>query len=165
MIGIDNNTWLVFEGVSNYGHGIWPTPIISIATLITCDSDWGTLPASARLDNAHLVFREDSFDPVTRVRRGRLYEWRDGALNQTWYFPPHPAEPPDRNNMSMDGRLNRMLYTYHPARIFGLAFPRPVRAQLVLGTQSAPTVWRIVSVGNNRFRGRADHAACPLHLW
>ena len=146
MIGIDNNTWLVFEGVSNYGHGIWPTPIISIATLITCDSDWGTLPASARLDNAHLVFREDSFDPVTRVRRGRLYEWRDGALNQTWYFPPHPAEPPDRNNMSMDGRLNRMLYTYHPARIFASAFPNSVRAQLVLGTQSAPTVWRIVSV-------------------
>ena len=57
MIGVDNNTWLVFEGVSNYGHGVWPTPIISIATLITCDSDWGKLPASTRLDNARLVFR------------------------------------------------------------------------------------------------------------
>jgi len=146
MIGIDSNTWLVYEGVSNYGHGVWPTPIISVATLITCEADWGTLPPSCHLDKAKMIFREDSFDPVTRVRRGRLYEWREGVLQQTWHFPPHPAEPVDRNSMTMDGRLNRTLCTYQPAQVFASSRPNLHHAQLVLGTKSAPTVWRIVSV-------------------
>jgi hypothetical protein len=75
-----------------------------------------------------------------------LYEWRDGALQQTWHFPPHPAEPVDRNSMTMDGRLSRTLCTYRPAQIFSSMRPNVLRAQLVLGTNSAPTVWRIVSV-------------------
>ena len=91
MIGIDSNTWLVYEGVSNYGHGVWPTPVVSIATLITGDADWEKLPSSPHLDNAKLIFREDSFDPVTRIRRGRLYQWGDGCLQQTWYFAPGGA--------------------------------------------------------------------------
>lgn len=146
MIGIDSNTWLVYEGVSNYGHGVWPTPVVSIATLIASEADWETLPSSPRLEYAKLIFREDSFDPVTRVRRGRLYQWRDGALQQTWYFQPHPAEPVDRNSMTKDGHLSRMLCTYRPAQIFSSMRPNILRAQFVLGTKSAPTVWRIVSV-------------------
>jgi len=146
MIGIDSNTWLVYEGVSNYGHGVWPTPVVSIATLITGDTDWEKLPSSPHLDKAKLVFREDSFDPVTRIRRGRLYQWGDGCLQQTWYFTPHPAEPMDRDHMTMDGRLNRTLWTYRPAQSFSSLFPNILRAQLVLGTKSAPTVWQVVSV-------------------
>lgn len=52
MIGIDSNTWLVYEGVSNYGHGVWPTPVVSIATLIASEADWETQPSSPHLDNA-----------------------------------------------------------------------------------------------------------------
>ncbi|WP_150430729.1 hypothetical protein [Dechloromonas sp. CZR5] len=84
--------------------------------------------------------------PGTRIRRGRLYEWGDGSLQQTWYFTPHPAEPMDRDHMTMDGRLNRTLWTYRPAQSFSSLFPNILRAQLVLGTQSAPTVWQVVSV-------------------
>lgn len=146
MIGIDSNTWLVYEGVSNYGHGVWPTPLVSIATLITGDTDWEKLPSSPHLDKAKLIFREDSFDPVTRIRRGRLYEWGDGSLQQTWYFTRHPAEPMDRDHMTTDGRLNRTLWTYRPAQRFSSLFPNILRAQLVLGTHSAPTVWQVVSV-------------------
>lgn len=61
---------------------VWPTPVVSIATLMASEADWETLPSSPHHDNAKLIFREDSFDPVTRVRRGHLYEWRDGALQQ-----------------------------------------------------------------------------------
>lgn len=145
MIGIDQNSWLVFDGVSNYGHGVWPTPVISIATLIEKDSDWGNIPQSAQLDCARLIFREDSFDPVSRVRRGRLYEWNDGALQQPWFCAPHPTEPPATNSQAIDGRTNRYLYTYRPARLFSVASVSTSRGQLVLGTQAAPTVWRIVS--------------------
>lgn len=146
MIGIDSNSWLVYEGVSNYGHGIWPTPVLAIATLITSEADWETLPTSPHLDKAKLIFREDSFEPVTRVRRGRLYEWREGGLQQTWFFSPHPAEPVAHYSMAKDGQLSRMLYTYRPAQIFASFRPSMLHAHLVLGTKSAATVWRIVSM-------------------
>lgn len=145
MIGIDSNTWLVYEGISNYGHGVWPTPVLTAATLIQADSDWDRVPTTPRIEDSKLLFREDSFDPVSRIRRGRLYEWSDGALKQTWHFPPHPADPSDRLSMTIDGRLNRDLYTYRSVWGFSSNLVTKTRALLVLGTQSAPTVWRIVS--------------------
>jgi hypothetical protein len=58
MIGLDPNTWLVYEGVSNYGHGVWPSPFISKATLIGTDDDWKLVPASPFMNEARQVFRE-----------------------------------------------------------------------------------------------------------
>lgn len=145
MIGIDTNTWLVYEGVSNYGHGVWPSPVLTAATLIQAEEDWDNIPSSPRVEDSRLIFREDSFDPVSRIRRGRLYEWTDGALKQTWHFPPHPADPSDRLSMTIDGRLNRDLYTYRSVWGFSSKLTNKTRALLVLGTKSAPTVWRIVS--------------------
>lgn len=71
MIGIDTNTWLVYEGVSNYGHGVWPTPVLTAATLIQAETDWDRIPRSQIVEESKLIFREDSFDPVSRIRRGR----------------------------------------------------------------------------------------------
>ena len=54
---------MFFEGSSNFVRFIRQTPVLSQAS---CDfiQPIGTMK---------LVFREDSFDPVTRLRRGRLY--------------------------------------------------------------------------------------------
>lgn len=145
MIGIDSNTWLVYEGASTYGHAVWPAPVISFATLIESDSDWERIPAGRHLSDAKLIFREDSFDPVTRVRRGRLYEWTSGVLQDTWHIPPHPATPTDRHGMTDDGLLHRSLYTYRPAWNLLTRLENPTRFLLVLGTRTAPTVWRVIS--------------------
>ena len=34
MIGIDSNTWLVYEGVSYYGHGVWSPGVASPGVLL-----------------------------------------------------------------------------------------------------------------------------------
>lgn len=146
MIGIDGNTWLVYEGSGNYGHGLWPTPVVTIATIIAEPADWEKLPASPRLDDAKLVFREDSFDPVSRLRRGRLYQWTDGSLKEIWHFPPHPAEPNDRHSMTTDGLLHRTLYTYRPVQNIALGQSGARQLLLALGTKTAPTVWRLIAV-------------------
>jgi hypothetical protein len=52
-----------YEGDNNDLRAIHPTPVVSRASC-----PFITTPAGLEV-----IFREDSFDPVTRIRRGRLY--------------------------------------------------------------------------------------------
>lgn len=54
---------LVYEGTGDFLHAVSPTPVVTRATF-----------AQGAEHGVEMVFREDSFDPVTRVRRGRLYQ-------------------------------------------------------------------------------------------
>jgi hypothetical protein len=61
-----------YEGNNHAVRTIHPQPVISAAS---CDFnvDIGSL------EKNEVVFREDNFDPVTRIRRGRLYIGGKGA--------------------------------------------------------------------------------------
>lgn len=92
MLGIDQDTSLFYEGsASCYGHAIWPSPFVSIACHIGLLADWARPSQQSTLATATMVFREDSFDPVARMRRGRLYKRRDGVNPSAWHVQQHPA--------------------------------------------------------------------------
>ncbi|WP_206951947.1 hypothetical protein [Trinickia acidisoli] len=91
-IGIDDNTLLCYEGsLGLYGHAIWPSPFMSVVSHIGELSAWRRGTAGANLMDAPMLFREDSFDPVTRVRRGRLYVRRQQENPAYWRVQRHPA--------------------------------------------------------------------------
>lgn len=91
-VGISDDNGLAYEGSpSLYGHAIWPTPFFSIASYIGKSSEWKRTSDLKSLQNAEMIFREDFFDPVARIRRGRLY-FRCASLNPaTWHVQRHPA--------------------------------------------------------------------------
>lgn len=62
---------LIYELDGNFGRAVHPVPILTCAT-----SDW-IRTGVANVGCMPLIFREDSFDPVTRIRRGRLYLFDD----------------------------------------------------------------------------------------
>ncbi|NBW50459.1 MAG: hypothetical protein EBR49_10285, partial [Betaproteobacteria bacterium] len=138
MIGIDTNTNLVYEGQSNYGYGLWPAPVLSLATLMDGALDVGRIPVSSDLFNAHTVFREDSFDPVTRIRRGRLYR-TPGTRPQTWQVFLHAA---------IQGPGQRVALSIHGFDSNYLAAERGKfsNALIALGSADAYTLWRVVGV-------------------
>lgn len=107
MIGIDSNTWLVYGGVSNYGDGVWPTPVMSIATLIAGEADWETPPSSPHLDNAKLIFRENSFDPVTRAVRASGLGRATRRPGDRVRAPAPPASHASRRNRRRAGAGRR----------------------------------------------------------
>ena len=51
-----------------------PIPTVTQARLIECAEDWTKLPSASPDLWTSWIFREDTFDPATRTRRGRLYE-------------------------------------------------------------------------------------------
>ena len=74
-----------------YGHAVWPSPFLSIASHIGELSAWRRDQAVFNLMDAPLLLREDSFDPVARVRRGRLYVRRKQENPAYWRVQRHPA--------------------------------------------------------------------------
>lgn len=102
-IGIDENTGLYYEGsVSLYGHAIWPTPFLSIASHIGTLDKWKRSNNVSNIKDAEMVFREDFFDPVARVRRGRLYTRHTIMNPAAWHVQRHPAYP-DRVHSNRSG--------------------------------------------------------------
>jgi hypothetical protein len=70
-IGIDKNMGLVYEVDGHMGRPVWPTPVISPAKFIFPSQEEAKALTSS--DVSGYRFREDSFDPIARIRRGRFY--------------------------------------------------------------------------------------------
>lgn len=73
-LGVEKHTGVIFEGMHNPCMPVRPQPAVSQCHLIQSESDWKKMPEGFDRNAFRWVFREDSFDPVTRIRRGRVYQ-------------------------------------------------------------------------------------------
>jgi len=78
-LGIEKHTGTIFEGMNNPDMPVRPQPPVSQCHLIQTESDWTKIPEGLHQDSLRWVFREDSFDPVTRIRRGIRVLWKFAA--------------------------------------------------------------------------------------
>jgi hypothetical protein len=75
FLGCDDRCLRCYEGPDGfYGYAVWPTPLLVPAQLLLNAEDDAQISEASYVRNATTIFREDSFDPITRIRRGRLYE-------------------------------------------------------------------------------------------
>lgn len=112
-LGIERATGLVYEGRGDPTFPAWPTPVVSQATLIEKPTDLQNLPSTLDSDPFSWMFRESSFDPVSRVRRGLLFQkMGDSGWQSTW-VEGHPASSTDQRIISATGpRLMKELSIY-----------------------------------------------------
>lgn len=138
MIAIDGNTKLIYEGEAFYGHGLTPTPVLSLATLIEDERSFQCIPRGVDLFNAAMVFREDTFDPVTRIRRGRLYK-TPGNQPQEWRVIPNAFF------QGMAGQTQMRLHGFD-SNLMASQRDKLGNALIALGSADAYTLWRVVGV-------------------
>lgn len=144
-LGICNLTGLVYEGMGAADIPSIPTPSVTQAKLIKTDSDWQDLPRGLAVDPMRWLFREDSFDSVTRIRRGRLYEPQPGQGQPSQQrVGPHQFEDPMMRQVGAGGRVAKSLFTFaacHPL----LNLPNQGQGMtLALGDARAAAPWRII---------------------
>jgi hypothetical protein len=145
MLALDPYQRLVYEGTSKLGFAVWPSPVISVATVFQSDIELTNVPERTDLGFAQLVFREDSFDPVTRIRRGRFYNRGDAAQPQEWRVQQHPAFKEEVGvARDYDGYLKKQLFGFHiwAARLH----LRASHVRVVLGIRDGMSIWRVVGV-------------------
>jgi hypothetical protein len=145
-IGIHPQEGLFYEGDNNYGRGLLPAPTVLIATALVSPFETTQIPDTEDLGHIPLVFREDSFDAVTRLRRGRFYERGDAGQPHQWYVQPHQALPSEMARVDSKGQWSKLLHGFRawPARLKLSTFVVP--SIIALGSRSAYSLWRVIDV-------------------
>ncbi len=144
-LGICNNTGLVYEGMSSADIPSIPAPSVTQAKLILEEADWLDLPKGLTTDPIRWLFREESFDPVTRTRRGRLYVPQAGqAQPNQQRVGLHPYEDPMMRQSGAGGKVAKTLYTFSACRTLLDMRNQGQGLTLALGNASAASPWRII---------------------
>ena len=143
-LGIEESTGLIYEGSGNPEIPAIPLPTVLQAKLIESEQDWHSLPGGLAADPMQWVFREDSFDPVTRIRRGRLYQPLETQPTDQAVLPS-PYDDPVRQVVNNNYRQIKRLNVYSTC---SQLLTRPRRGEgctLALGGQVAASAWLIVT--------------------
>lgn len=143
-IGIERNQGLVYEGSGSYGRAVWPTPVVTPAKIVfPSDKD---LSAESSSNVFGYRFREDSFDPISRIRRGRFYQ-AEGPQPKEWYVQPHPAMPLEAIDVIDKHEIKKSLETFYGNPIWYKYIRGQQELPLVfLGVDNRFTVWTIIDV-------------------
>lgn len=146
-IGIEQHTGLIYEGRTGLGIGIWPTPVILQVAIFSAETERLVPPKLNELLPRSFIFREDTYNTGSRVRRGRLYRGGD-TQPQDWHVLPHLVIPDERQRTpASTGTLTKSLLTFSSIRLQPyLKEARIERPVFVLGSEQGFTVWALVNV-------------------
>jgi len=136
FLGYDDKSGHVYEVIERASFPAVPAPILTPAKLIVAQEDWDALPAGVG-HPMQWMFREDTFDLVTRIRRGRLYEPTLGQNPLMHRVVPHPQG----SRLASD---ERELWLYNACLSLLSAHHRGMGSTLALGTSQAHSAWRII---------------------
>lgn len=166
-LGIEDRFGLVYEGSGRYGHAVWPTPLLTPAKIVFESED--KLIAETRSDpiSEHCRFREDYFDPISRIRRGRFYT-ASGQQPTNWYLQPHPALPFEATVNDVHN-IEKPLSNFSSLPVWQMFKEKQGEQPIVLlGQDQRFTIWTIVgieaiSTGEDlvTLRGRTSFGVLP----
>ena len=141
-IGIERHTGLVYEGDGSFWRGVWPTPVITPAMFVPPNEN---LKAESSSNAFGYRFREDSFDPTSRIRRGRFY-CAGEVQPKHCQAMRHPGWPFDHITPGVHVH-GKMLETFNGNPIWHKYISgKNILPLVVLGVDDRFTVWRIIDV-------------------
>ncbi|MFM0619770.1 hypothetical protein PQR37_37565 [Paraburkholderia nemoris] len=143
-LGIDRTTGQVYEGKEDPRYLAVPTPVVSQCKFIESLSDLGSLPIGLDQDPFAWIFREESFDPVSRIRRGRIYQSLGNSGWESVLVDAHPFASSDYGTGRTDGRVSKQLCVYiHCSQLLN----KPQRGEgtrLAIGVAGSFSMWRVL---------------------
>lgn len=144
-LGIERATGLVYEGRGDPTFPAWPTPVVSQATLIQKPSDLQRLPSTLDSDPFSWMFRESSFDPTSRVRRGLLFQKFGNAGWESVVVEGHPASSTDQHIVrSIGPRLRKDLSVYLECTDLLNTDRKGEGMRLAIGSRDGYSMWKIL---------------------
>ena len=147
MLGIDWIANSVAEGESFAGSPLHPAPVLVPAQIQSANDEQLTGAPNADAMAIELIFREDSFDPVSRVRRGRFYE-RCQDNPHRWNIKDSPWAIYGNRQLG-----SKELITFQTGRISQKLNLSGINQSLVLlGVHPQFTIWTVTSIESDVMR-------------
>lgn len=141
-IGVCGSSGALYEGEPSSGfHSPGSAVLLPIEFI---EDGYGHDEFDLSSDEAKTVFKEDFFDPITKVRRGRVYK-KQTSQTQLW-----SVHDPNRNDLKVvkwrDGTAQKIeLITYQKDSLSDLrnktTFP-----MVILGAGPFISIWKIISI-------------------
>ena len=127
----------IYEGRGNLLNAVYPMPTIS-----TVAFDPTTQAGLKIFGEPHpsmpVLFREDSFDPTSRLRRGRFYRRGNRRTYDPRWVNHHPYAPPVAGfPLTYEMDIYDSLQPSGPVR----GYPEPL---ILLGDAGHKTAWRVI---------------------
>lgn len=147
-LGFDRYAGAVYEGEINDGHRVLPAPSLAPIRFFKGKD---LQPLAPWVDGlAPEIFREDDFDAVTKIRRGRVFRMRSCSQPHEWHvfdpYRPHLERVPRGAGSTQHVRLGT--YERHGLpelnKISVLSMPT-----VALGWEPHITFWKIISIECN----------------
>lgn len=145
-IGIDENNHFVYEAIGTWGHAIWPLPVLTPAKTFYVSEGKLVADQGTTLFECKCLFREDSYDPVVRIRRGRFY-YSCGQQPAEWWVLNHPVFPDEQKREAPPGAIRKRLVTFY-GRPFDADAKKETRERplILLGWHDRFTIWTVVNI-------------------
>lgn len=149
QLGISEQDKTVYEG-DRMGHRVQPMPVLTPLRLF-----YGAEipPLEDILGLPRVIFREDDFDSVTKVRRGRVYDASIMSHQPQEWYVHDPLLTQVREERWGDGMARKIrAVTYRRERLHALANrPAHTNPTVVLGKEPHLTFWKIISIENDLY--------------
>ena len=146
-LGFNRQIGAVYEGGRDNGYRVMPPPSLTPIRFFS----GGDIPALAPFHDglATELFREDDFDPVTKLRRGRVF-MLEGHQPQEWrvHDPLLPNLPtgPWQGGVAQVAKISTYQRAHLPQLIKLNARELPT---IIMGWEPHLTFWKIVSIEAN----------------
>jgi hypothetical protein len=147
-LGINKTVGAIYEGEPGSGYRVLPRPALAPIRFV----EVGKIPDLTVFSDglSFEVFREDDFDPVTKLRRGRVFSSRHYSQPGDWYVhDPHQQSLPEvqwGNGVAQKTSLVTYARSLLPELANKSAINLPV---VVIGKEPHITFWKIVSIETN----------------
>ena len=145
-LGFSDHDGVVYEGRLNVGFRSQPQPLLIPIDFPSYPKE---NPFIIKSGPPHQIFREDSYDPVTRIRRGRVFKLRSMSQPCEWH-----VHDPIRNDLTHEkwahGTAQKLecVYFYERDSLQEIrkAHPESNKVISVLSAEPFLESWRVVSI-------------------
>jgi len=143
-LGICPENGFVYEGDHSFGIRVAPRPtLVPISFPESLEAASTGVEAADRF--AKVVFREDSFDPITKIRRGRVYNAFDYSQPKEWYISDPLRTDIIPESIGPRYLQRTRLQTYQSDALIALR-KKDASKVAVLGKDPFITLWRILDI-------------------
>jgi len=117
-----------------------------LASIIDSSEDDLTSKHNDDIRHSDFLFIDDGYDPTSRVRKGRIFQRQQSAI-QDWYVTIHPAYPDEGRTTNSRGEIKKSLISFLSFNFLPKLNEMNITEPLiVLGSKLQSTVWSVLDV-------------------